>query len=1357
MNTATTNGSGVATSAVFTANSTAGPYNVVASATGATSANFALTNKTGPAAKVAATSGTPQNAVISTAFAAPLVATVTDAGNNPVSGVLVTFTPPAAGASGTFAGGVNTATTNASGVATAPAFSANATAGGPYNVVASTIGATSASFVLTNKPGAAAKVTATSGSGQSAAINTAFAAPLVATVTDSGNNPVSGVVVTFTPPAAGASGTFAGGLNSATTNASGVATSAVITANATASGPYNVVASATGATSANFALTNTAVPPGKVAITSGSGQSVAINAAFAAPLVATVTDAGNNPVSGVVVTFTAPASGASGTFAGGLNTATTNASGVATSAVFTANSIAGTYNVVASSPNDSSTNFTLTNQPGPAAKVTATSGTPQSAPINTAFAALFVATVTDAGNNPVSGVVVTFSPPGSGPSGTFAGGVNTATTNASGVATAALFTANSIAGGPYNVVASAAGPTSANFVLTNTPGPAAKVTATSGTPQNASINTAFAAPLVATVTDAGNNPVSGVVVTFTPPAAGASGTFAGGLNSATTNASGVATSAVFTANATAGGPYNVVASATGATSANFVLTNKAGAAAKVTATSGTPQSAPINTSFAGLLVATVTDAGNNPVSGVLVTFTPPAAGPSGAFLLGVNTATTNASGVATSVQFTANSTAGGPYSVVASAAGAASVNFVLTNTSGTPAKVTATSGSGQSAAINAAFAAPLVATVTDAGNNPVSGVLVTFTPPLAGASGAFAGGVKTATTNGSGVATSAVFTANATAGGPYNVVASAAGATSANFALTNTPGPAAKVAATSGTPQNAVINTAFAAPLVATVTDAGSNPVSGVVVTFTPPAAGASGTFAGGVNTATTNASGVATSVVFSANATADGPYNVVASATGATSANFVLTNKVGAAAKVIATSGTPQSVTINTAFAPFVATVTDAGNNPVGGVLVTFLQPLGGPSGTFAGGLNTATTNASGVATSGVFTANATGGGPYNVVASAIGATSANFVLTNNNAVPTITAPLAPASATASTTSFLLSINGTNFAAGATVTFGSNPPLTPLSITPTKITVSIPAADFATGATINVTVTNPAPGGGTSNASPFTINNPMPTLTSALSGGQNHAPGGAQFTLTVTGTNFVSTSVVSFNNKAETTTFVSATQLTAAIPAADVATAGSVNVTVTNPAPGGSASAPTQFVIDGFTASGPAAPVSVKAGVEADFTITIKPGANGFANPITFAVTGLPAHTTATFVPASVTPGGTQMTTTLKVMTIANGSAPPPPPTRIPPPSRTLPLLALWLTALFACLYGWRFLRNTEHTRRYAVLAPLFLLLVTGGVLAGCSGPVNHNGTPVGTSPLIVTATSGTLSQTTTVTLTVQ
>ena len=53
------------------------------------------------------------------------------------------------------------------------------------------------------------------------------------------------------------------------------------------------------------------------------------------------------------------------------------------------------------------------------------------------------------------------------------------------------------------------------------------VTATAGTPQSAVVNTAFGTALQATVRDAGNNPVSGVTVTFTAPASGASARFGG--------------------------------------------------------------------------------------------------------------------------------------------------------------------------------------------------------------------------------------------------------------------------------------------------------------------------------------------------------------------------------------------------------------------------------------------------------------------------------------------------------------------------------------------------------------------------------------------------------------------------------------------------------------------------------------------------------------------------------------------------------------------------------------------------------------------------------------------------------------
>ena len=103
--------------------------------------------------------------------------------------------------------------------------------------------------------------------------------------------------------------------------------------------------------------------------------------------------------------------------------------------------------------------------------------------------------------------------------------------------------------------------------------------ATSGTPQSATILTAFSAPLVATVNSAAGEPVAGGVVTFTAPASGASGTFPGNVTTATAaiNASGVATSPTFTANGAAGGPYAVVASiGAGLPTVSFALTNLEG-------------------------------------------------------------------------------------------------------------------------------------------------------------------------------------------------------------------------------------------------------------------------------------------------------------------------------------------------------------------------------------------------------------------------------------------------------------------------------------------------------------------------------------------------------------------------------------------------------------------------------------------------------------------------------------------------------------------------------------------------------------------------------------------------------------
>src|SRR5213082_3606250 len=86
------------------------------------------------------------------------------------------------------------------------------------------------------------------------------------------------------------------------------------------------------------------------------------------------------------------------------------------------------------------------------------------------------------------------------------------------------------------------------------------------------------------------------------------------------------------------------------------------------------------------------------------------------------------------------------------------------------------------------------------------------------------------------------------------------------------------------------------------------------------------------------------------------------------------------------------------------------------------------------------------------------------------------------------------------------------------------------------------------------------------------TITSISPTSTIAGSG---------QFTLTVNGTNFVSTSTVNWNGSPLTTTFVSSTQLTAIVPAANVATVGTASVTVVNPAPGGGTSNSVTFTIN--------------------------------------------------------------------------------------------------------------------------------------------------------------------------------
>lgn len=88
---------------------------------------------------------------------------------------------------------------------------------------------------------------------------------------------------------------------------------------------------------------------------------------------------------------------------------------------------------------------------------------------------------------------------------------------------------------------------------------------------------------------------------------------------------------------------------------------------------------------------------------------------------------------------------------------------------------------------------------------------------------------------------------------------------------------------------------------------------------------------------------------------------------------------------------------------------------------------------------------------------------------------------------------------------------------------------------------------------------------------------NVVPTLSSIS---PSKAVTGTAFTMTVTGSGFVVGSQVRINGAGRSTTFVSSTQLTVAIPASDTATTGTRSVTVFNPEPGGGESTPKTLTI---------------------------------------------------------------------------------------------------------------------------------------------------------------------------------
>lgn len=673
-------------------------------------------------------------------------------------------------------------------------------------------------------------------------------------------------------------------------------------------------------------------PPATIAVAGGGTQATKVATAFANPLQIVVKDSGGDPVPNVWVSYAVPSSGASASLSSYGMVTDVNGN---TAPTALANTIAGAYLATATFAGAlAPASFNLTNTPdAPAGIKIANASGNQSAQVGTPFPAPLTVTVVDKYGNPVPNANVTFTGPGSEPLAKLSG--TKVTTDANGNATISA-TAGS-ATGTYVVSAVLDGDVaSVDFILTNTGVAPLTLAIVSGSPQTATVKTAFGVPLKVLVTN-GNTPVTGAIVSFAAPSTGATATLSG--FSATTDGTG---QAQVTATATAkAGVYTVVASTNGAAKpVAFALTNAPGAPAGIVVNGlSSPQSAPINSDFPLPISVTVVDADGNPVPGATVTFTPPGGGATAT--LSGGSVVTDANGNA-KVTAKANGTTGS-YGVTVSTNGAPSATVSLTNTGVAPSTLAIDSGNPQSTAVGTAFAQPLVVKVLDFANKPVTGAVVSFKAPGSGASATLS--AATATTNGQGLAQ-----VTATAGqksGIYLVQASLNGTSAeVGFQLTNLTGAATNVTvAGSASPQSTVVTTAFPLPLLLTVTDQFANPIVGAKTTYVAP--GAEPTAILGKSSTATDLDG-RTSIAAVAGKQ-PGSYDVNATVTGiGTPATFKLTNTQGKPATIAIASGGSQSTPALTVFpSPVVAKVSDANGAPVGGAVIQVTVPSSGPSGT--------------------------------------------------------------------------------------------------------------------------------------------------------------------------------------------------------------------------------------------------------------------------------------------------------------------------------------------------------------------------------------------------------------------------
>lgn len=178
---------------------------------------------------------------------------------------------------------------------------------------------------------------------------------------------------------------------------------------------------------------------------------------------------------------------------------------------------------------------------------------------------------------------------------------------------------------------------------------------------------------------------------------------------------------------------------------------------------------------------------------------------------------------------------------------------------------------------------------------------------------------------------------------------------------------------------------------------------------------------------------------------------------------------------------------------------------------------------------------------------------------------------------VPVISS-VAPATVIAAQGALSLTVNGQFLTSTAAVYFNGSPRPTTLN-NQGQLVARLSTLDTAVAGTASITVEDPASSNAPSNGVSLVIQPLPPLALTSLSPSKVPAGNGA-FTLTVFGTGFTPSSTVALNGTLLTTTYLSATTLSAAVSATYVATIGSASITVVNPSTQGGTSSPLTLTI---------------------------------------------------------------------------------------------------------------------------------------------------------------------------------